>query len=101
MTNGAKSLDAMLWDAANILRGPVDASDFKAYVFPLLFLKRISDVYDEERAQALEESDGDKEYAELPEQHRFQIPQGCHWSDLRTRNTNVGQSIQRAMREIE
>ncbi len=91
----------MLWDAANILRGPVDASDFKAYVFPLLFLKRISDVYDEERAQALEESGGDLEYAELPEQHRFQIPEGAHWADLRTRTTNVGQAIQRAMRDIE
>jgi type I restriction enzyme M protein len=73
-----------LWDAANILRGPVDASDFKAYVFPLLFLKRISDVYDEERAQALAESGGDEEYADLPEQHRFQVPDGCHWSDLRS-----------------
>ena len=60
----------MLWDAANILRGPVDASDFKAYVFPLLVLKRISDVLDEERAMALEESGGDQDYANLPEQHR-------------------------------
>ena len=72
-----RSLESWLWDAANILRGPVDASDFKAYVFPLLFLKRISDVYDEERATALEESGGDEEYASLPEQHRFQIPEGC------------------------
>lgn len=99
--NGARSLESLLWDAANILRGPVDASDFKAYVFPLLFLKRISDVFDEERAAALEESGGDQEYANLPEQHRFQIPDGCHWSDLRARSTNVGQAIQRAMREIE
>jgi len=91
----------MLFDAANILRGPVDASDFKAYVFPLLFLKRISDVYDEERATALEESGGDQEYADLPEQHRFQVPEGAHWADLRARSTNVGQVIQRAMREIE
>src|SRR4249920_3401708 len=101
MTNGARSLEAMLWDAANILRGPVDASDFKAYVFPLLFLKRISDVYDEERTAALAESDGDEEYADLPEQHRFQIPDQSHWSDLRKRTTSVGQAIQRAMREIE
>lgn len=97
----ARSLESMLWDAANILRGPVDASDFKAYVFPLLFLKRISDVYDEERAAALEESGGDQEYADLPEQHRFQIPEGAHWDDLRARSANVGQAIQRAMREIE
>jgi type I restriction enzyme M protein len=96
-----RSLESWLWEAANILRGPVDASDFKAYVFPLLFLKRISDVYDEERAEALAESGGDEEYASLPEQHRFQIPDGCHWSDLRSRTTNVGQAIQRAMREIE
>jgi type I restriction enzyme M protein len=97
----ARFLESMLWDAANILRGPVDASDFKAYVFPLLFLKRISDVYDEERAAALEESGGDLEYADLPEQHRFQIPEGAHWGDLRARSMNVGQAIQRAMREIE
>jgi type I restriction enzyme M protein len=96
-----RSLESWLWDAANILRGPVDASDFKAYVFPLLFLKRISDVFDEERQAALTESDGDEEYASLPEQHRFQVPAECHWSDLRTRSTNVGQAIQRAMREIE
>ena len=52
-----------LWEAANILRGPVDAADFKTYIFPLLFFKRISDVYDEEFARAMEESAGDIEYA--------------------------------------
>ena len=101
MAGAETNLESMLWEAANILRGPVDASDFKAYVFPLLFLKRISDVYDEERAQALDESGGDQEYADLPEQHRFQIPDGAHWANLRARSTNVGLVIQRAMREIE
>jgi type I restriction enzyme M protein len=95
------SLESWLWEAANILRGPVDASDFKAYVFPLLFLKRISDVYDEERAAALEESGGDEDYANLPEQHRFAVPENCHWQDLRSRSTNVGQAIQTAIRGIE
>ena len=101
VTVSDRALESWLWEAANILRGPVDASDFKAYVFPLLFLKRISDVFDEERESALAESDGDEDYASLPEQHRFQVPSGCHWSDLRTRSSNVGQAIQRSMREIE
>jgi hypothetical protein len=48
------SLSSHLWKAANILRGPVDAADFKTYIFPLLFFKRVSDVYDEERESALE-----------------------------------------------
>jgi type I restriction-modification system DNA methylase subunit len=56
-------LEQYLWGAANILRGPVDKADFKSYVFPLLFFKRISDVYDEEYAAALLESGGDEEYA--------------------------------------
>lgn len=101
MTNSTMPLESLLWEAANILRGPVDASDFKAYVFPLLFLKRISDVYDEERAAALAESDGDEEYADLPEQHRFQVPDGSHWDDVRAKTKNVGQAIQQAMRGIE
>src|SRR5260221_5215541 len=71
------ALEAHLWASANILRGPVDAADFKTYIFPLLFFKRISDVYDEEIASALAESDGDQEYALFPENHRFQLPPGC------------------------
>src|SRR5438874_2018687 len=95
------TLENHLWEAANILRGPVDAADFKTYIFPLLFFKRISDVYDEEIALALAESGGDQEYATFPENHRFQIPEGCHWRDIRTQTTNIGQALQHAMREIE
>jgi len=90
-----------LWESANILRGPVDAADFKTFIFPLLFFKRISDVYDEEIADALEESEGDQQYALFPENHRFQIPEECHWDDVRKKTTNVGKALQRAMREIE
>jgi type I restriction enzyme M protein len=59
-------LEYHLWEAANILRGTVDAADFKTYVFPLLFFKRISDVHDEEYQSALEESGGDDDYALFP-----------------------------------
>jgi type I restriction enzyme M protein len=106
--NGAPSgdistgrLQSHLWEAANILRGPVDAADFKTYVFPLLFFKRISDVYDEEYASALAESGGDEEYARFPQNYRFQIPKVCHWNDVRVVATNVGQALQTAMRGIE
>lgn len=94
-------LEQYLSKAAWILKGPVDASDFKVYIFPLLFFKRISDVYDEEYQQALAESDGDVEYASLPEMHRFEIPPGCHWNDVRETTTNVGQAIENALRGIE
>lgn len=94
-------LEQYLSKAAWILKGPVDASDFKVYIFPLLFFKRLSDVYDEEYQQALEESDGDVEYASLPEFHRFEIPKGCHWKDVRETTTNVGLAIEKALRGIE
>lgn len=71
-------LEQHLSKAAWILKGPVDAADFKVYIFPLLFFKRISDVYDEEFNAALQDSDGDKDYASLSELHRFVIPNGCH-----------------------
>jgi type I restriction enzyme M protein len=104
MTNGTTTLSQLeshLWEAANILRGPVAAADFKTYVFPLLFFKRISDVHDEEYAAALAESGGDEEYAVFPQNYRFQIPPGCHWDDVRVVTTSVGQALQKAMRGIE
>lgn len=94
-------LEQYLSKAAWILKGPVDASDFKVYVFPLLFFKRLSDVYDEEYAMALEESGGDKAYAALPEFHRFEIPEGSHWKDVRETTTNVGLKLESALRNIE
>ena len=94
-------LEAHLWEAANILRGPVDAADFKSYIFPLLFFKRISDVYDEEFRAALQESDGDLEYASFAEHHRFQVPAGHHWNDVHSTPQNVGFALQNALRHIE
>ena len=94
-------LESYLWGAATLLRGTIDAGEYKSFIFPLLFLKRLSDVYDEEYAEALADSDGDEAYAALPEQHRFQIPAGAHWGDVRAKTTNVGSAIAKAMREIE
>ena len=94
-------LEQYLSKAAWILKGPIGASDFKAYIFPMLFFKRISDVYDEEYRQALEESDGDEEYAQLPEFHKFIVPTGCHWNDVRETTFNIGLAIEKALRGIE
>ena len=94
-------LESHLWESANILRGPVDAADFKTYIFPLLFFKRLCDVYDEEIAAALQESDGSMTYALFSEQHHFQIPEHCHWKEVRDRSANIGHALQESMRDIE
>ena len=97
----SKELYNFLYEACNILRGPVSQDAFKEYITPLLYFKRISDVYDEETKAALELSDGDEEFAALPEQHRFVIPEGCHWDDVRQRTSDIGSAIIGAMRQIE
>lgn len=96
-----QELEKFLWGAATALRGTIDAGDYKQYIFPLLFFKRISDVYDEEFEKALSESNGDLEYAAFAENHHFIVPQGAHWRDVRAVTTNVGLAIQNAMRTIE
>ena len=95
-----RELESYLWGAAIVLRGLIDAGDYKQYIFPLVFLKRISDVYDEEHAAAMQIYDDD-ELADLPENHRFAIPGGCHWDDIRSRSENIGATILKAMRAIE
>ncbi len=96
-----QQLEKYLWGAATYLRGHIDAGDYKQYIFPLLFFKRICDVYDEEFDQALKESDGDLEYASFEENHRFQITNGSHWKHVREVTINVGMALQEAMRSIE
>jgi type I restriction enzyme M protein len=96
-----QELESYLWGAANLLRGHMDAGDYKQFIFPLLFFKRICDVYDEEYQVALEESGGDVDYAEFAENHRFQIAPGAHWADVRAVASDVGKAIQDAMRAIE
>ncbi|MCB0150272.1 MAG: SAM-dependent DNA methyltransferase, partial [Caldilineaceae bacterium] len=95
-----QELESYLWGAATILRGLVEAGDYKQYVFPLLFFKRLSDVWDEEYAAALEET-GDGDYARATANDRFVIPEGAHWNDVRTVARDVGQAIRDAMRAIE
>lgn len=94
-------LEQYLSAAADLLRGSIDQADFKAYIFPLMFFKRISDVYLEEYALALEDSGDDHEFASFAENHRFAIPEGHLWEDVRSRTQNIGTALQTAFREIE
>jgi type I restriction enzyme M protein len=96
-----QNLEKYLWGAATALRGTIDAGDYKQYIFPLLFFKRICDVYDEEFTKGLEESEGDLEYAAFAENHHFIVPENAHWNKVRETTTNVGIAIQDAMRAIE
>ncbi|MGX5653295.1 type I restriction-modification system subunit M [Geodermatophilus nigrescens] len=95
-----KELESYLWGAAVLLRGLIDAGDYKQFIFPLVFLKRLSDVYDEEHTAAMGIY-GEEEHANLPENHRFAIPDGAHWDDIRKVTSDVGTAILRATRAIE
>ena len=95
-----EELKSYLWNSAVLLRTHIDAGSYKQYIFPLLFFKRISDVYDEERAAVLAKY-SDNEALDFPENHRFSIPKGSHWRDVREAHENVGVAIVNAFRAIE
>jgi type I restriction enzyme M protein len=95
-----QALESYLWGAATILRGLVDAGDYKQYIFPLLFYKRLSDVWDEDFAGALADT-GDANYARDTANDRFIIPNDAHWKDVRIIAKDVGKALQDAMRGIE
>jgi type I restriction enzyme M protein len=95
-----KKLEDLLWGAAEFLRGQIDASDYKQFIFPLLFFKRLSDVYEEELAEAIEQT-GDEKLAKSAMFHRFSIPEDAHWEVVRSTSKNIGEAIQSALRAIE
>lgn len=95
-----QELESYLWGAAVILRGLMEAGDYKQYAFPLIFFKRLSDVWDEDYASALSESN-DEAYATATANDRFVVPVGAHWSDVRAVAKDVGRALQAAMRKIE
>jgi len=100
MTISQQDIEKYLWGAAVLLRGVIDPGEYKSIIFPLMFFKRLSDVYDEEYQDALKLY-GDEESARFSENHMFQIPDDSHWKDVRKTTTNVGQVIRTAMLNIE
>ena len=103
MSNRIKidELQAYLWSSAVLLRTHIDAGSYKQYIFPLLFFKRICDVYDEECEQILIEYNGEVEALDWEENHRFNIPKGYHWRNVRELAENVGKAIVDAFHAIE
>lgn len=91
-----EALESYLWGAAVLLRGSIDATSYKEYIFPLLFFKRVSDVWDEEYAASM-----DKFGEDFPEDHVVRIPDGAHWIDVRNVTENVGQALVAAFKHIE
>src|SRR5215467_12713693 len=91
-----QQLESYLWGAATLLRGTIDAGDYKQFIFPLLFYKRLCDVFEEETRLARE-----RKFAAYPENHRFQIPEAALWRNVRQAAEDVGIALQSAMRSIE
>ena len=95
-----EDLKSFLWSAAEDLRGQIDAAGYKEYIFPLLFFKRISDVYDEQYAAFVAE--GGEEYAHMQAAElAIRIPDGQHWQDVRQVTEDVGQRLVEAFIAIE
>ena len=95
-------LEKYLWGAAVLLRGQIDATSYKEYIFPLVFFKRICDVFDEAYKDAMVLSDGDAEFARADAEQRVAIvPLGAHWDDVREVTENIGQALVTALTRIE
>lgn len=99
-----EELKTWLWGSANIMRGTVDSSDFKNYIIGLLFLKRLSDVFDE-RVEAVMEEEGcsaEEAMALIQEDNPEQfVPVYARWNKLIERTENIGEYIDEAFAEIE
>jgi type I restriction enzyme M protein len=87
-----QQLEQFLWKSADILRGKIDSSDYKKYIFGLLFYKRISDVWDEEYQKVLDEFD-DKDLARADYNHRFQVPADCRWAEIAHHADGIGAKL--------
>ena len=92
-------LENYLWGSAVLLRNHIDAGAYKQYIFPLLFFKRLNDVYEEETKLAIQKNG--PEAATWEEIHFCVIPDGAHWNDVRNTSQNVGKAIVSAFRSIE
>jgi type I restriction enzyme M protein len=96
-----QELEKYLWDAADILRGSIDSADYKGYIFGFMFLKRLSDRFQEEAEKILAET-GNKELAfEEPDEHRFFVPPEARWQVLSKLTEGIGDALDKAAEKLE
>ncbi len=104
-----QQLETHLWGAANILRGKTAGQDYKNYILSLMFYKRLCDQWENEADEAIAELEGQqgRTFTEAQKaifrargEHRFSIPQGARWGDVKAASTNIGETLTRAMRAV-
>ena len=97
----SQELQSKLWQAADILRGQIDSADYKTYIFSMLFLKRLSDRFDEEVALAVAAGVPRAAAVDDPDEHQFAVPETAHWSRIVKASLNLGEALNIASHEIE
>lgn len=94
-------LNSHLWAAADILRGSIDSSDYKNYIFGFLFLKRLSDRFEEEAEYLITEGEDEEVAWTDPDEHQFFVPERARWKEIRKLTTDVGDALNKACAALE
>lgn len=95
-----QQLESHLWESANIMRGSIDSSDYKNYIFGLLFLKRLNDVFVETAKRIEVEEQDDYGWYDRDE-HQFFVPEGARWEDIHSKTQDIGDAINKAFEKLE
>ena len=100
-TLSVAQLEQYLWSAADILRGSIDSSDYKTYIFGLLFLKRLSDRFEEEAEKLVADGVSEDVAWTDPDEHQFFVPDRARWGAIQKRATNIGETLNKACAALE